>query len=320
MRSARSAFELRDDARVRFEIDSDPSLFAAAARPFLEARVEHNLLATVVTAVLAGRHRGTPPMLVRCLDDQDRLTAVAIRTPPWPMLPSELDGDGARALTALWLDRDPACAGVTAPAATARAIAAAWAQLTGVVTTCGRRTAMHSLQAVVDPPRRAPGRLRAARRRELGLLAEWWRAAVREMNSPGHAAAEAEAMLSARLDDGCLWLWEDAVGEPVSMVGVNAAVAGVVRVGPVYTPPQQRRRGYAGAAVAAVSRRMLGGGAHTCALFTDLANPTSNKIYAELGYRRLSDWEEHLFSAPEPSGGPTPLPSGGATPAPEAHA
>ena len=30
-------------------------------------------------------------------------------------------------------------------------------------------------------------------------------------------------------------------------------------------------------------------------LFTDLANPTSNKIYAEVGYRRIAGWEEHVF-------------------------
>jgi predicted GNAT family acetyltransferase len=28
-------------------------------------------------------------------------------------------------------------------------------------------------------------------------------------------------------------------------------------------------------------------------LFTDLANLTSNKIYAEVGYRRAGAWEEH---------------------------
>jgi predicted GNAT family acetyltransferase len=63
----------------------------------------------------------------------------------------------------------------------------------------------------------------------------------------------------------------------------------------VYTPPHRRRRGYAGSAVAAASRRALAGGATTCMLFTDLANPTSNKIYAEVGYRRAGDWEEHAF-------------------------
>lgn len=65
----------------------------------------------------------------------------------------------------------------------------------------------------------------------------------------------------------------------------------MARVGPVYTPPAQRGRGYAGSAVAGLSRRVLARGARRCALFTDLANPTSNKIYAEVGYRPLCDWE-----------------------------
>jgi predicted GNAT family acetyltransferase len=81
----------------------------------------------------------------------------------------------------------------------------------------------------------------------------------------------------------------------VSIVGVTRPVAGVVRIGPVYTPDALRGRGYASAAVAAVSRRALAGGASTCMLFTDLANSTSNKIYAEVGYRRLAGWEEHEF-------------------------
>jgi predicted GNAT family acetyltransferase len=70
----------------------------------------------------------------------------------------------------------------------------------------------------------------------------------------------------------------------------------VVRIGPVYTPPELRRRGYAGSAVAAASRRALTAGAHTCMLFTDLANPTSNKIYAEVGYRAIGGWEEYSFT------------------------
>ena len=85
---------------------------------------------------------------------------------------------------------------------------------------------------------------------------------------------------------------------PVSMVGLNPAVAGVVRIGPVYTPVDARRRGYASSAVAAVSRQALDAGAHTCMLFTDLANPTSNKIYADVGYRRFGEWEETEFTPP----------------------
>jgi predicted GNAT family acetyltransferase len=79
------------------------------------------------------------------------------------------------------------------------------------------------------------------------------------------------------------------------MVSTNPAVAGVVRIGPVYTPPEALRRGYASSAVADVSREALGTGAHTCMLYTDLNNPTSNKIYADVGYRRIAEWEERVF-------------------------
>ena len=86
----------------------------------------------------------------------------------------------------------------------------------------------------------------------------------------------------------------------MSMVSTNPAVAGVVRIGPVYTPPEARRRGYASSAVAAVSRDALGTGAHTCMLYTDLSNPTSNKIYADVGYRRIAEWEERVFTVTSP--------------------
>jgi predicted GNAT family acetyltransferase len=76
---------------------------------------------------------------------------------------------------------------------------------------------------------------------------------------------------------------------------MSPAIAGTVRVGPVYTPPENRRRGYATSAVAAASRRALAAGARQCILFTDLANPTSNQIYSTVGFWRFADWEEYAF-------------------------
>jgi predicted GNAT family acetyltransferase len=63
----------------------------------------------------------------------------------------------------------------------------------------------------------------------------------------------------------------------------------MVRVGYVYTPPELRGRGYAGAATAAVSRAALEDGVAGVLLFTDLANPTSNALYQRLGYRPVED-------------------------------
>ena len=71
-----------------------------------------------------------------------------------------------------------------------------------------------------------------------------------------------------------------------------------VRVNMVYTPPELRRRGYASACVAALSQRMLDSGKKFCFLYTDLSNPTSNKIYQEIGYRPVFDVDEYKFEQP----------------------
>ena len=84
--------------------------------------------------------------------------------------------------------------------------------------------------------------------------------------------------LRQRIERGTYWFWLDEAGERVHLTGANPPAFGVARIGPVYTPPEQRRKGYAGAAVAQVSQLFLDAGARVC-LYTDQANPTSNGIY-----------------------------------------
>ncbi len=210
------------------------------------------------------------------------------------MLCTLLEPADADGLLAAWLPRDPELPGVNATLETARSISAAWTRRTGGST--ARRTAMavHALTAVVDPPRPAAGRLVRASAGDRDLAVAWWGEFVAETHVIDAGPAHRAAAVDTRLGRGQLWLWEDE-GAPVSLVAANPAVAGVVRIGSVYTPPHARRRGYASAAVAAVSREALKAGAHTCTLFTDLANPRSNKIYADVGYQRFAEWEEREF-------------------------
>jgi predicted GNAT family acetyltransferase len=155
--------------------------------------------------------------------------------------------------------------------------------------------AMHAATVIEDPPRPASGRLRLAAPADRERLVRWWRAfhAEAELHHPD----DAEHDVTVRTEDRALQVWEDD-GEPVSLIGARLMGNGYGWIGPVYTPPQQRGRGYAGAGVAAASRRLLDAGAAQCMLFTDLDNPTSNKIYHEVGYRRFADWEDHRFTPP----------------------
>lgn len=267
----------------------DPTRFAARAWPFLEARIECNILATVLTAIRAGTFASGTQLFACVLDESGQVQGAALRTPPRPMLASILDPDVAGALIDRWVAQDPELGALNSVVPTARALAAAWASRTGGRTESHMRMAMHVLQSVTEPPRPAPGRLVAVAAAQRETLIEWWQAFTAEADVGGDAESAA-AGARVRHDAGGAYFWEHE-GRPVSLVCVNPAVAGVARVGPVYTPPSLRGRGYAGTAVAALSRRALARGAGRCALFTDLANPTSNKIYAEVGYRPLCEWE-----------------------------
>jgi len=270
---------------MRFILTRDAAEFAARTERLLAAHIECNVLATVLINVLDGA--GSDGAFAYGVGDGDEVRFAALRTPPHPLLASPLDAD-AGAFVELWLEADPEVDRVTSVPSTARAIATAWAERTGGAARRTMAEAMHVLEVVDDPPRPASGELRTADAADRPLLVEWMRDFATEAGVAG--SAQAAAMVDARMRRDGLLVWDD--GQPVSMVGVTPEVAGVVRIGPVYTPPALRRRGYAGSAVAAASRRALVQGAHQCMLYTDLDNPTSNKIYAEVGYRRVGDWEE----------------------------
>jgi RimJ/RimL family protein N-acetyltransferase len=277
---------------LEFELTRDAQEFASRVEAFLAARIERNVIATVLIN-LRGDHPvgGGDPLFAYAVDPQGEVRAAALRAPPWPMLVTELDADAADALLDGWLGEDPAPPGVNGIAASSRTVAARWAERTRGRTRLKMAQAMHALERVTDPPRPAAGKLRSGDPADRVLLSEWMRAFTEEVEIPG--ADRAAEYVDAQLLRGRLFVWFD--GRPVSMVATSPTVAGVTRVGPVYTPPELRARGYASSAVAAVSADALATGATRCALFTDLANPTSNKIYADVGYRRIADWEEHAF-------------------------
>lgn len=276
---------------VRVILTQSADELADRAGDLLASRIEHNILATVLENARRGVLSGAAHFAY-VEGEEGVVTAAALRTPPRRMLASTMDAATADALMGAWLDGDPELPGVGAPRAVAQSLARAWEQRTGGRTTLAVAEALHTLDRVRDPVRPASGRLRTATADDREFLVQWMRAFSLEAGLED--GPEAEHMVERAVRSGRLYVWED--GEPAAMVGTNPPVAQVVRIGPVYTPPGRRSRGYASSAVAAVSRAALAGGARQCMLYTDLANPTSNRIYAALGYRRAADWEEHAFT------------------------
>ncbi|WP_370467209.1 GNAT family N-acetyltransferase [Streptomyces sp. 5-10] len=92
------------------------------------------------------------------------------------------------------------------------------------------------------------------------------------------------AQVDDKLGHDGITVWE-LDGRPVACAGISRTIADMARVALVYTPPELRGRGYAGAATAAVSRAARAAGVKEVLLFADLDNLTSNALYQRLGYR-----------------------------------
>jgi GNAT superfamily N-acetyltransferase len=215
-----------------------------------------------------------------------------VHTPPFPATLSGSTAAAAPLATAL-AEVGWAVPGVTAPVELGRAFAAAWRDATGAAALTRRLIRLHRLGTLVPPDPAPPGSARLAADGDLGLLTDWMAAYAAET---GDDVGDPARTIVTKLSYGGLLLWEDG-GVPVALAGHNRPAAGVTRVGPVYTPPARRRRGYAAAVTVAVSRAALDAGAAQVVLFTDLANPTSNALYERLGYQRAGDRVSLEFTA-----------------------
>jgi uncharacterized protein len=293
--------------------DENVDDFAATVLPWLEREpVLNNIVYTVIASRAAGG--GLPTTAedrwVRVLDRSELVGAATVTRPRsallsmMPVAAAEALADhlGARG------QRDHTdLPGVTGPRTLADAFADRYCALTGRGRALGLDMGCFRLDRV-HRPATVPGRLRPATHNDRGLLLDWIRAFHAEA-VPHQADHDPAPFLDARLREaGMLWLWEDAVGPghstvPVAYVGNAPPAGGVVRIGPVYTPPEHRGRGYASAGVAAVCELALDRGARALTLNTDLTNGTSNRIYQRIGFRRVGDAREWVFTpAPTATG------------------
>lgn len=273
--------------------------FLGAAGDFLAAREAEHCLLLGIASTIADHPEVYPGPRLWTLHEDGRVVGAALRTPPHNLLLSQLDEPrwlAALANDVLASDDIP---GALGPTAAVNALAAAWSERTGRAAVCAMRERIFRLDRVVAP-RPAPGGCREAEERDRGLLADWLAAFSAEASPdtpPTDPAELADRFL--RRAGRVAYLWEDA-GEVVALAGVGGLTPRGIRIGPAYTPPHLRGRGYASNLVAAISQLQLDAGRSFCFLFTDLANPTSNHIYQTIGYAPVADVDQVQFPAASP--------------------
>jgi predicted GNAT family acetyltransferase len=270
------------------------------AAEFLEATIEYrdreplrtNVMGSVATIVASGEVTGGEAFWWLVRDDAGHVVGAAMRTAPYALSLGPMPAASVEVLAAAVASADaelPAVAGFTA---TVDAFLAVYPSTSAVRGTAAAQPSQHQIlyaATAIEVPD-VPGELVVAAEEELELALQWYVEFGEEVDGVGTGNVD-RAIVAHTVGSGRLRWWRDG-GEVVSMAGHAAPVVtpgGVVtRVGPVYTPPLKRGRGYAAAVTGQLTELLLARGSSVM-LFADAANSTSNGVYLRLGYRPIDE-------------------------------
>jgi GNAT superfamily N-acetyltransferase len=296
------------------EFHDDPATFLEAAGPLL---AEDPVLGSVIASTtertareLAGgrdswveAHAPFPRWWVTVRDGGGSPVGAAMRTAPfrpWPTYSLPMPDEAAVLLAAALHERGEELGGCNGALPGAGVLAAETARLRNATVSVRMQARLWEARSVEVPPTPA-GSLRQATESDAALVLDWFRRFHADADEqagrvPDHDGGEHNTLDSVlvRIREGVEWLWELPDGEVAHLSGASLPSYGVSRIGPVYTPPEHRGRGIASYVVGELTRRGLEAGHRMC-LFTDQANPTSNKIYEGLGYRPVVEMAEHVI-------------------------
>ena len=279
--------------------------YARAVTAFLEADpCARNVLLTVIESVRTGSVAYSAPSSFWWVSsDSGAVAGAASWTPPYALLVSDVPAEAAPELAAAMVQRaaslDIHPHGINGPEIAASTVAAAWTAATGDTIERERLILLNELTRLVDVPT-PPGARRRAILDDVAMLGSWLRDFGAEVEVVVGANTVASAQRTVEL--GGFDLWVDG-GTPVCVVGHRVA-ARVLRVGPVYTPPAHRNRGYGRRLTYEVTATALGRpDVERAMLFTDAANPVSNSIYRQAGYEPRDRHIEIEFAERAPASG-----------------
>ncbi|HEY3869309.1 MAG TPA: GNAT family N-acetyltransferase [Actinocrinis sp.] len=277
-----------DDWHLAEDLDD----FLARTGGFLRSRPALHTVTLTATEALRTRGPGADGAeapVFGWLEKAGEVRAAFHRIPPRRLILTPFGPEDADVLAARLAGLGRPIPGVSAESDTAAAFAEAWQRHAGATATLRDRIGLYRLGTLIPPEPFPEGRVRAAGEGDSERVRLWYR-------DFAAAVGRGPSWADTRYADRNVTFFETLDGTAVSMAATTPVVAGQVRVDPVYTPAHLRGRGYGAAATVEASRAARAAGATEVVLFTDLANPVSNRLYQRVGYVRVTDFAAYEFS------------------------
>lgn len=247
-----------------------------------------------VLAELAASPR--PALMLTVAGDHGATVGAAIRPLGYPLLTSGLLGDASAAAAAEFLAANcvyvPGLLGISS---SAEVFARRWIALTQARPGVCFHETVYRLEAL-QTPRSVTGHARAAGPEDRALLVDWLSQFHAEAFGRPVDQNSTSAFLTQVLAAGSQFVIWHADATPVSVARLHPAVAGVARIGPVFTAPAVRGCGYGAAVTADVVARAHRVGATDVVLQTDVTNTAANTLYRRLGFVPVASSMQLMFT------------------------
>ena len=274
-------------------IDSVEEFIALSASFRATDPLRTNVIGSVSLAVATGRATYDDYHWWIVRGDDDEVVGVAMRTSPFNMVIAPMPIDAVRALGRSVGQSDDALPGLAGSRDVVDAFVEGYVESKSAgsrrVLAQERRDLLYELEELITPDVEGWGR--PARAEEIDVLTEMFAQFWREVEAAPLSPTDAHNGVRKSVTDGRLFCWE-MDSDIVALAGhapiITTEAITIGRIGPVFTPPEFRRRGFGAAVTAYVTRQLIEEGARVM-LFTDAANPTSNGIYQAIGFRLVDE-------------------------------
>ena len=285
---------------MEIEYHQNVNEFLALCKPFLiRHETENNLLFGILNNLRNDIHHYneelTPELIL--ITKENELLLVAIRTPPFNQLISYTESlETISFLVDELIKKGTSLPGILGFNEGALLFSQLWAKRNNIKCSLSMHERIYQLTEV-NPKTIGGNVFISATIDEKELISDWTKGFINDCfpDTPEEAVADSAEGIEKAIKGKKIYLLK-VNGKPVSMVKKTGVTPNGQTISGVYTPPRERRKGYATEVVAKLSQQMLNEGKKYCYLFTDLANPTSNKIYRYIGYKPIIDMDQFKFT------------------------
>jgi predicted GNAT family acetyltransferase len=273
--------------------------FADKVEPILVEREDvYSLFFGVLQAIKAGRYENP---FMATIEEDGEVLALFQMTPPHPLNLVFLNEHILEECTDL-LIKNLLALNIDVPSIVslkplAYQFAGKWKATTGLDHQLLMDQGLYRIDRVDETLEQSPGSWRYAEEGDCPLIEKWFNLFEEDAFLPISPIEDVKKRVATFVGEREVFLWEHD-GKVVSMMKKSRPTKHGITVSLVFTPREERKKGYARTMVAAGTKELLKE-YDFCVLYTDMMNPTSNKIYMEIGYKRIADSVHLAFVFPE---------------------